>query len=75
MLKKVLIGLLVIIALVIGGAYLVPGDVQVERSATFKDAKVETVFKMVNNLKNWEKWSPWAQRAIKEDGNIESMNL
>ena len=35
-----------------------PSEFYVEKSITI-NAPVEKVFEQVNNLKNWEKWSPW----------------
>lgn len=57
-LKTIGIVLLCIIILTVGVAYLLPRHIHVERSATIP-ASPEVVFNQVNNLKNWEKWSPW----------------
>ncbi|MBK0403036.1 SRPBCC family protein [Adhaeribacter sp. BT258] len=60
LLKKLGLGFLGLIALLIAVSFLLPGKVHVERSLVMK-AKAETTFNQVNNLKNWEKWSPWHQ--------------
>lgn len=57
-LKTIGIVLLCIIILAVVVAYLLPRHVHVERSATIP-ASPEVVFNQVNNLKNWEEWSPW----------------
>ncbi len=50
---------LVILAIVIAGVgFLMPGKVHVERSLTMK-APQEIVHAQINNLKNWNNWSPW----------------
>ena len=38
-----------------------PGQVHVERSIEIKCAP-EAVFPLVNNLKNWDQWSPWHKK-------------
>ncbi|MFC5270235.1 SRPBCC family protein [Adhaeribacter terreus] len=60
LLKKLGLGFLGLIALLIAVSFLLPGKVRVERSLIMK-ANAETTFEQVNNLKNWEKWSPWHQ--------------
>jgi hypothetical protein len=37
-----------------------PSDFRVSRSTTV-DAPTEAVFEQVNDLHNWESWSPWAK--------------
>lgn len=37
-----------------------PGEFRIERSATFA-ASPEQVFEQVNDLHNWQAWSPWAK--------------
>lgn len=39
-------------------SFLLPKQVSVSRSITI-DAPVDRVFEQVNDLRNWEKWSPW----------------
>lgn len=60
MLTKILIGLVAVI-----GAFLVivamrPSDFRVERSAVVS-APAPVVFAQVNDLHNWDAWSPWAK--------------
>jgi len=50
------IGLL-ILALILF-SFLLPKEVTVSRSITI-DAPIDRVFDQVNDLRNWEKWSPW----------------
>jgi hypothetical protein len=68
MIKKLLVALLIVIALLIVGVGVLlaiastkPDDFQVSRS-TVIDAPASVVFEQVNNLKKWEAWSPWAKR-------------
>jgi len=60
MLKKILIGLAIIIALLVIVIATRPDDFRVTRSATMK-ASPEAVFNQVNDLKKWNAWSPWAK--------------
>lgn len=60
-LKKVLlfaVGLLALLAVV---GLLLPAQSHVERSVVI-DAPAETVFPLVNNLHEFNRWSPWAER-------------
>lgn len=57
-LKKILIVLVAVIAILLVGSLFLSSDVMIERNLTIK-ASPETVFEQVNTLKNWEKWSPW----------------
>ena len=60
MLKKILIGLSILIAAFIGGAFLLPSTHHVERSIVAK-ATPATVFTVLNSFKQFNKWSPWAE--------------
>jgi effector-binding domain-containing protein len=60
LLKKIGLGFLGFIALLIVVGFMLPGKTHVERSLVIK-ASAEPVFQQVNTLKNWEKWSPWHQ--------------
>ena len=54
------LGVLVALVLVLFlGAFLLPATVHVERS-TVIEASPQTVFGMVNDLRESNKWSPWA---------------
>ncbi len=57
-LKKIGIGLLGLILLLVIISFFLPSKVHVSRSLEMK-AKPETVFALVNNLKAWDQWSPW----------------
>lgn len=57
---KVLLGISALLVLLILSAYLLPRMVRVERSRTINQP-VGILFESVNNLKNWEGWSPWHQ--------------
>lgn len=60
MLKVILFGLIAILAVIAVIAALQPSHFRVTRSATFQ-APPEVIFAQVNNLRNWEAWSPWAK--------------
>lgn len=60
MLKKILIGLAVIVLVLIAVIAMQPSDFKISRSAAIP-APPATVFAQVNELKNWEEWSPWAK--------------
>ncbi len=61
--KKILIGLIVLVAIVAVFAVIValqPSEFRVERSATIS-APASAVFAQVNDFHKWEAWSPWAK--------------
>jgi effector-binding domain-containing protein len=58
MLKKILIGLVGLILLVLLAGFLLPGKVQISRSITV-NAPAEYAFEEVNALENHPKWSYW----------------
>lgn len=60
MLKKILIGLVVLIAALAVIVALQPSEFRVERSATIA-APPADVFAQVNDLHKWDAWSPWAK--------------
>ncbi len=60
MLKKILIGLAVLVALFVVVVALQPSEFQVERTATIA-APPADVFAQVNDLHKWDAWSPWAK--------------
>jgi len=55
-----ILGGIIGVALIAFGAFLMlaPGEASMERSIEI-DAPREVVFQHVNNLQQWEKWSPW----------------
>jgi hypothetical protein len=60
MIKIILIVLAVIVVLFLILVTLQPADFRITRSATIA-ASPEAVFAQVNDLHNWEAWSPWAK--------------
>jgi hypothetical protein len=60
MLKKILVGLAALIVVLVIAIVTRPADFRVTRSAVIP-APASAVFSQVNDLKNWEAWSPWAK--------------
>jgi len=60
MIKKVLLGIVVVVAVFLTIVYLQPSRFRIERS-TLIAAPPEKVFVQVDNLRNWDAWSPWAK--------------
>src|SRR5438309_2978398 len=60
MLKKILIGLLVIILVFVVIVAFQPAHYRVERKAAIS-APAAVVFADVNDFHNWAAWSPWAK--------------
>jgi hypothetical protein len=60
MLKKILLGLAVVLVVLIVVIAMQPSDFRISRSAAIP-APPGTVFAQVNELRNWEGWSPWAK--------------
>jgi uncharacterized protein YndB with AHSA1/START domain len=58
MIKKILLGLVAIIALILIVAAFSSPDYRVERSATIA-ATPQALFDQVNDHKKFEKWNPW----------------
>lgn len=58
MIKKILLGLLVVIALFLVVAAFQPADYRVVRSASIS-APASVVFSQVNDFHQWNAWSPW----------------
>ena len=58
MIKKISIGLLVLIGGVLGFAATRPDTYEVTRTITV-NAPGEIVFSQIGNFKNWAQWSPW----------------
>jgi uncharacterized protein YndB with AHSA1/START domain len=61
MLKKILIAVVVLIAAVLVYAATRPDTFRVERSASIK-APPEKIFASINDLRNWNEWSPWEKK-------------
>lgn len=60
MLKKILLGLAVVIVAFVVLVATRPADFRVVRSATIPAAP-DAVIPHVNDLKQWQEWSPWAK--------------
>jgi hypothetical protein len=58
--KKVLIGLVVIILVVVAIIATRPAEFKISRSANI-GAPADVVFAQVNDFHNWDGWSPWAK--------------
>lgn len=56
--KKLFIALVVLIVVLAGIGFMLPGTYRVERTTTIA-APADVVFEQVNNLKKNEAWSPW----------------
>lgn len=59
--KRILVTLLVLIVVLVGVSYLLPGKAEVSRSITI-NAPAEAIFPYVNSMQETEKWSPWLSR-------------
>jgi len=60
MIKKILIGLVAIIVVVCVIASFQPNEMKVIRSTTVA-APPEAVFKVINDFRQWDAWSPWSK--------------
>jgi uncharacterized protein YndB with AHSA1/START domain len=60
MLKKILIGVVMVIGVFVAIVAMRPSDFRVERSAVVS-APAPVVFAQVNDLHNWDAWSPFAK--------------
>lgn len=60
MIKKLLLGLVAVIAIILVVASFQSDDLNVTRSATI-NAAPEAVFKVVNDFRQWDAWSPWSK--------------
>jgi uncharacterized protein YndB with AHSA1/START domain len=61
MFKKILIGLVLIVAIFAVVIALQPNDFKVTRSIAI-NAPPSTVFPLVNDFHQWAKWSPWEDK-------------
>jgi hypothetical protein len=60
MLKKILLGLAIVLAVFLVVVAMQPSDYRVSRSATMA-APPSAIFPHVNELKKWEPWNPWGK--------------
>ncbi len=58
MLKKILIGLAVIVGVFVAVVSMQPSQFKIERSATVA-APADVVFALINDFHQWQGWSPW----------------
>ncbi len=58
MIKKILLGLLAVVLLLVGFIATRPSTYSVQRSATLPVAP-EVAFALVNDFHRWSEWSPW----------------
>jgi hypothetical protein len=70
MLKKLILGLLALLAGLLGAAALQPSEMHVTRSTTIAAPNAE-VFALVNDLHRWNAWSPWAKMDPKAQNHFE----
>jgi len=68
--KKLILIILALPFIVIGGAYLLPNKTEVSRTVII-ESDVQSVFDMVNNFKNAQSWSPWAEKDPNMEVNYE----
>jgi effector-binding domain-containing protein/uncharacterized protein YndB with AHSA1/START domain len=59
LLKRILIGLVVVIVVLAGIGLMLPRNARLERS-TVIEAPAATVFTLLNSYKRFNEWSPWA---------------
>lgn len=60
MIRKILLGLVAILGIFFLGAAFQPAEFGVTRSAVIA-APPTAVFEQINDLQNWNRWSPWAR--------------
>ena len=70
MIKKILLGLAAIIGLILVVAFFQSDDLNVTRSATI-NAAPDAVFKVVNDFRQWDAWSPWSKIDSKMTKSLE----
>jgi effector-binding domain-containing protein len=70
MVRNILIGLVVLVVVVIGGAFVLPQKVHVERSIVI-GASPDQVFAIVNDLTRAKEWGPWFKRDPKMQLSVE----
>ena len=61
LIKRIFIGLIIVAAIAVGVAYLLPREVTVERSISI-DASPDAIFPYVNSMQRTQEWSPWLER-------------
>ncbi len=61
LIKRILGVLIVLILVLVGVSYLLPGKAEVSRSITI-NAPADAIFPYINSMQETEKWSPWLTR-------------
>ena len=56
--KRILVGVLVLVAVLAAVGFLLPAQTHIERSVEVAASPSET-FGLVNDLPTWERWDPW----------------
>ena len=56
--KKILLGLVVVLAILVGVIATRPANFHIERTATIA-APADVVYAQINNFHQWAAWSPW----------------
>lgn len=64
MVRKILLGLAVLMVVLVGVGFLLPSTARVERSTVVKAAP-EDVFVIVNDLTRFKEWNPWSENEPK----------
>lgn len=59
-LKKILLGLVLVVVALLAVIAMQPSEFRIERSATMS-APASAPFAQVNDFHNWEAWSPWLE--------------
>ncbi len=60
MFKKIILGLVLLVAILVVVISMQPSNFKITRSITI-NAKPEMAFALVNDFKQWHQWSPWAK--------------
>jgi len=60
MIRKILIGVAIIVAAFAAFVAVQPDELNIERTTTIA-APARAVFDQVNDLRKWDNWSPWAK--------------
>lgn len=60
-LKRIFLTLIILVLVLAGASFLLPGKAEVSRSVTI-NAPAEAIFPYVNSMQETEKWSPWLSR-------------
>jgi len=69
-LKKILLGLVIAVAVLVLVGLFLPSSAHVERSITV-DASPATMFALVNGYRSFKRWSPWAERDPETEYSFE----